>query len=336
VKLGGKAKPEGNKFDFKIKIIRTDLASREYLRSLGISFGAAVEPAIYNNSSYISKLWFINSYPGGILAKENIEDMPESYRRFVSFGNQSELQMGKNIRKEMAVRSNREQIGQNLFYSRPSIQISPPKQKSESRETAEKYAEIAENAEELASCESFREFIEDVLYGEGDPGGGRQEGESAGDEYDEYENDEEIRDILMINNVCESEMYKMSKVEYGFEAPGYISLAKDGQFEIKYRETETAETDGSYVRILFNEKNRGIVTFHKKDFFDDWFTLEKGKRISVDHGGSAYGATTVFSTKKLANTMSLEGGELCASYATEINGIPAETVSYSIKATILN
>ena len=326
--MGGKAKPAGKKFDFKIKIVRTDLASRDYLFGAGEAFGFDGDPAMYQNSSYISKLWFINSYSGAILAKDKIEDMPERYRRFVRFGNPSETEMIRNFQKEMVMLSNREQIGQNTFYSRLSNQ--PPPQNSSRTEPGEtpgepanaKYADIAGNFEGIAAFESFKELVEEVLYGE----------EEADFDDEEYEDDEEIRDILQLNNVYNSEIYKMSKVEYDFSAPGSITKNNDGNFDIQYDETETTGIEGSYMRILFSEKNRDIASFFTKSYFDDWFTLEKGKRVSIERVGAGFGTVTATSTKELANSITLAGGELCAVYTTEVNGVPTESVSYFIQA----
>jgi hypothetical protein len=331
--LSGKVKPEGAKFDFKIKIVRTDLASREYLLGMGGGFGFDGDPVMYQNSSYISKLWFINSYSGGILAKEKIEDMPERYRRFVRFGNPSETQMRKSFIKELVNLKEREQVGQNVFYSRlPSPAGAEDAAGSGSAETAKAgYSEILENFDGLSVFENFREYVEDVLYGEAEPEDAYED-DGDYDDGENYDGDEEIRDILHLNNVYNSEIYKMSKVEYDFNAPGYISLTKDGMFEIKYDETEITGIEDSYVRILFDETNRDILTFHRKNIFEDWFALEKGKRISIERPGADFGMVTSASTKELANTIKLSGGELRMVYTTEINGVPAETVSYRINA----
>lgn len=334
--MGGKVKPEGKKFDLKIKIVRTDLASREYLLGAAGAFGFGGEMAMYQNSSYISKLWFINNYAGGILAKEKVEDMPERYRRFVRFGNPSETEMLKDYRKEMTMLSNREQIGQNVFYSRLSGRADPKaEQIPKTKEAAEaKYAEIMEdienmenmeNMEGLATFENFKEYVEDVLYG--DPEDGFEDGG-----YEEYDDDQEIRDILHLNNVYNSEIFKMSKVEYDFNAPGFINLTKDGMFEIKYDETEMTGIEGSYVRILFGENSRDIVTFHRKNFFDEWFALEKGKRVAVERVGADIKMVTAAAGNGFANTINLSGGKLCMVYTTEINGVPTERVSYCLQA----
>ena len=331
--MGKQIKPAGKKFDFKIKIARTDLASREYLLGAESSFGFDGDPAMYQNSGYISKLWFINNYPGGIPAKDKVEDMPERYRRFVGFGSPSETRMIKDFQKEMAMLSKREQIGQNVFYSQlpaqPNREAPGKKESKKPPQNAEneKYAEIAGSFDGIAAIENFREFIEDALYGEADLEDGYEEDE-------EYEAEEEIRDILQLNNVYNSEIYKMSKVKYDFSASGHISRTKEGMFDIEYDETETTGIEGSCMRILFSENNRDIVTFHSKSFFDEWFTLEKGKRVSIERIGASFGAVTSATAKELSNSITLEGGQLRAVYAMEINGVPSETVSYSIKAKL--
>jgi hypothetical protein len=332
--LGGKLKQAGKKFDFKIKIVRTDLATCEYLLGMSGAFGFDGDPAMYRNSSYISKLWYINNYSGGILAKDKIEDMPESYRRFVRFGNPSEKDMLKNYRKEIVMQKNREPFGHNVFYSRPSSQ---PSQKDAAKNNSgeaqidlaeAKYAEIMGDFEGIVSFENFKEYVEDVLYGDENPENGCGDGEFG----EVYDDDEEIRDILQLNNVYNSELYKMSKVEYDFNAPGHITLTKDGMYEIKYDESEITGVEGSYARIMFSENSRNIATFHKKKFFSDWFALEAGKRVSTEHFGVDFGAVTAAKTKELVNNINLSGGGMRVVYTTEINGVPSEMVSYSIQA----
>ncbi|MCL2814215.1 MAG: hypothetical protein FWD23_06420 [Oscillospiraceae bacterium] len=330
--MGGETKSEAGKFDLKIKIVRTDLASREYLLGAAGAFGFGGEPAVYQNSSYISKLWFINNYSGGILAKEKVEDMPERYRRFVRFGNPSETEMLKNYQKEMIMQSNREQIGQNVFYSRLSSQTEDPVPKNGEAEKGAREAKRAElienieNIEGLAAFENFKEYVEGVLYGEA------PDDDLGEDDWEQYDDDQEIRDILQLNNVYNSEVFKMSKVEYDFNAPGFIRLTKDGMFDITYDETEMTGIEGSYVRIAFCKNNRDIITFHRKNFFDEWFALEKGKRVAIERVGSDIKMVTAASGSGFVNTINLSGGQLCMVYTTEINGVPAEMVSYSVQA----
>ena len=342
--MGGGKKPEGKKFDFKIKIIQTDLVSRNYLRGMRGAFGFDGDMSVFQNSGYVSKLWHINHYSGGILAKDRVEDMPEKYRRFVRPGNASEKEMFKSFKREMAEsesRANREEIGQNVFFTELSIPI-PPEEAGGggAQKPPGKAANAAGKSAGTIPFENLEALVRDILYGEEALGdGGEYDEEYGDDEYDdeeeeydeEYEDDEEIRDILQLNNMYNSEMYKMSKVEYDFNVSGYISLTRDGMIDISYDETEITGIEGSYIRIMFSEKERGVVTFHKKGLFDDWFILEKGSRAAIERSGPGFAAVSTTKTDELKNTMTLAGGELRAVYHTETNGIPTETVSYSLK-----
>ena len=335
--MGGNKKPEGKKFDFKVKIVQTDLAGRNYLLGMGGGFGFDGDMSMFRHSGYVSKLWAINNYSGGILAKDRVEDMPGNYRRFVNFGNPSEKQMFDSFKRELAQASNREEIGQNIFCSQFSTPIPEVPQKEAGKKGAkktanEKYAEIAGDFAAIASLgslEDFEAFADEILYGGDDPEDGEYGEED--EEYDEYEDDEEIRDILQLNNVYNSELYKMSKVEYDFVAPGHISLEKDGMYTLEYDETEMTGVEGR-TWILFGDKTRNIATFHRKGFSDDWFTLEKGKRVTIGRTGPAFNVVLATTAGELKNTITLAGGELRAVYRTEANGVPTETVSYSIKA----
>ena len=328
----------GRRFNFKIRIVQTNIASREYLLARGIGgiSSFAGDPAMYQNSNYISKLHFINNYSGGILAKDKIEDMPERYRRFVRFGDPSDAQMLKNFKKEMSMLANREEVGQNVFYSRLSSQAEGEARPKEAK--TPEYAEAAINFD--AFCEAalsgeadFAQLAKDYLseFAQ-DFEDGEEYEEEYDEEYEDYEDDEEIRDILHLNNVFNSEMFKMSKVEYDFNASGTIDLGGDGLYDIRYDEDEMTGVEGSYIRILFKADNRDIVTVHRKNFFDSWFTLEKGKRVSIERSDGHFNAVTSTNTKELANSLGLEGGSFRAAYTTETNGVPTEIVTYSIKA----
>lgn len=342
--------PEEGKFNFKVKIVQTDLASREYLFGLGQNggFGFDEDPAVYQNSSYISKLYFINNYSGGILAKDKIEEMPEKYRRFIELKNPTEAEMIRNFRKEMIVLANREEIGQNVFYS--SLSNSNPAGYSNSNTAnqsspaaAVEYAEHLGNSESLENFDDFNfniNFNGNVFedFGNFDEDGGDmvEYGDIEYDENDEpgedYRDDEEIKDILLLNNVFNSEMYKMSKVEYDFSVLGDISTTDDGSLNIKYNESETTGFKDSYIQFLFREDNRDIITIRRKNFFDTWFTLENGKRVSIERRGRYSGAVSTTNTKELVNNMTLKGGDMRIIYTTETDGIPTETVFYSIHA----
>ena len=180
---------------------------------------------------------------------------------------------------------------------------------------------IDEGADYYDTNDANEEIYED--YSEDD--------ESA--EIDEdYKNRDEIKDILLLNNVFNSEMYKMSKVEYDFSVSGNISMTNNGMLNIKYNESEITGFKNSYIQFLFNEDNRDIVTIRRKHFFDSWFTLEKGKRVSIERKDRYSGVVTTTSTKELVNNMTIDGGDMRIAYTTETDGIPTESVLYSIHA----
>ncbi|MCL1859396.1 MAG: DUF1934 family protein [Oscillospiraceae bacterium] len=346
--MGGLSNPEEGKynFNFKVKIVQTDLASREYLFGTGFSegFGFGGDLSVYQNSSYISKLYFINNYSGGILAKDKIEDMPERYRRFINLNNPTDAEMIKNFREEMAMLADREEIGQNVFYSslsNPSVYSEPviPSNKlSQINQPTGEYTEHTEIFENLESFDGFNVFEDfgnfdggDIagIYGDGGNDENEECGESIGED---YRDDEEIKDILLLNNIFNSEMYKMSKVEYDFSVLGNISVTSDGSLDIKYDESEMTGYKDSYIQFLFRADNREIVTVRRKYIFDTWFTLEKGKRVSVEIRDRYSGAVATTSTQELVNNITLDGGDMKIAYTTETDGVPTESVLYSIHA----
>jgi len=367
--LGGLLNPlhsAGKKFNFKIKIVQTDLASRDYLFGMGLSDGFGGDPIVYQNSSYISKLYFINNYSGGILAKDKIEDMPEPYRRFIKLDNPTEAEMLKSFKKEMVTLSNREEIGHNVFYSRlshspntvnlsnPSNLSDPPMPPSPSSSSsnpglpgnsmsAEQAGEFGQseymgNIEGLGSFDSLESLVEALYLGgenlelEGLTDYPEDGDNGNGEVYEDYSDDEEIKNILLLNNVFTSDMYKMSKIEYDFNTCGNIILMDDGSLNIKYDESEMTGFKDSYIQFLFHTDNRDIVTVRRKHFFDTWFTLEKGKRVSIEQKGRYSGAISTTSTKELVNNITLDGGDMRIVYTTETEGSPSEMILYSIHA----
>ena len=311
----------GGKFNFKVKIVQTDLAGGDYFYGCGYNSGAS-NSIMYENSSYISKLFFINNISGGIISKEKIEDMPERYRRFVSLDIPSEIDMLKSIKKELDVLSNREEIGQNVFYSNLSADSAGRIPEPESISKSKDFDILLNHLEDFLGSGEYgvEDFVDFDEYGDDD---------DEYDGYESYENEDEIRDILHLNHYYNSEAYKMSKVRYDFSSVGNISLTQDGVLDIRYDESEMTGFKDSYARFLFNEKEKDIVTMCRKSFFETWFTLEKGKRISVAH---EHNAVYTAEAKELVNNMTLEGGDMRLVYVTETNGVPSEMITHIIEA----
>ena len=351
IKLSGLAKPANQadggfsgKFNFKVKISHTDLACGEYLFGTGINGGffGGESPLVYQNSGYISKLYFINNYSGGILAKDRIEDMPEKYRWFMKPEYPTEAEMIKSFEKKMVMLANREEVGQNVFYSTLSNPANTAASFGANPETSGRKAASGEYFGELGEAEyakiyetltGLREFGDAVLYGENDfaPGGSAADND-AGAYYEGYGDDEEIRSLLNLNTVYNSELYKMSKVEYDFSAPGDIRFLDDGSVSIKYDDGEMTGLPDSYMQMLFRPENRDIIIVRRKNMFEDWVALEKGRRISFVKTAHHSDVVVTTSTKELSNGMTLSGGDMRIAYTTETDGIPTESVVYSIKA----
>ena len=334
----------GGKFNFKIKIVQTDLNSPGY-------FFGGESPLISQNSSYISKLNYINNYSGGILAKEKIEDMPEKYRRFIQAGSPSAEEIIKSFKKDVLALVNREDVGQNVFYSRLSNPAASPETSSAGKSASAEIPREIEytaksdsrgNSENFENFENFKDFEDFEIFAGLDAINGFENftefedaffaGGETGEECENYQDDEEIRDILHLNNYYTSDLYKMSKIEYDFTASGNISLRKDGFIEIKYDESEVSGFKDSYIQFLFRPDDKKIVTIRRKNFFDIWFTLEKGKRISVEQRGQYSGSVSTTNTKELVNKMTVDGGEMRFVYINETDGAPSEMIFHSIIA----
>ena len=309
----------GGKFEFRVKIVQTDLTNRDYYSGFAGGMYGGESPLVYQNSNYISKLYFINNYSGGILAKDRIEDMPERYRRFIKPEKQTEAQMMRELKKEIFALANREEVGQNIFYSSSGIAGS-----FESPDSCEYAAEA-----EAAVSEDSGGF-----YGSPEE---LENPEDAGEfeEFDDYVDDgEEIRNILRMNSFYNSDAFKMSRVEYDFAASGTIDLIDGGKFiELRYDESELTGFRDSYIQFIFDAADRDILTVRRKYFADVWFTLEKNKRVSVAKSGKDERTAVTVSAKELANNMTADGGVLRVAYIMEENGAPIEKISYAIRAS---
>ena len=344
--MGGPKNPAGGKFNlfnFKVKIVQTDLTRPDYFYHAFGAMGGGIRnesPIIYQNSQYISKLFYINNISGGILAKDKVEDMPERYKRFISSANPSALEIAGSFIKEMAELANREEIGQNVFYS--SISSAPDLAAAGNHAGLARIFEDIKNGPlaELENHGDFEGFENHEDFEDYEDFEDFEDFEELGEleEFEDYEDyaADEIRDILHLNNYYNSEEFKMSKVEYDFDAPGEISLSEDGSVIIKYDESELTGFSGSYIQLMFRPENKNTVMLRRKGFFDMWLVLEEGKRIpvgSADDNSRNQGADLAANTKELVNNMTLRGGNMRFVYITENNGFPTEMISHSISAS---
>jgi hypothetical protein len=244
----------------------------------------------------------------------------------------------------MAEHVKRDEIGQNVFYnkiSNPAVLNSRPAQTNNIN--AFEFLDGIFGGEPpldkagIASLLSNLSDLSDLSDIAGESGLELANGEKINnfedfEDFEEYESGEEIKNILQLNNYFNSDEYKMSKVEYDFNSSGSISRMENGSLEIKYDESELTGFDGAYSQILFNPKTKNIVTVRRKSFFDVWFTLEKGKRISVGETGRYAGTVHTTVTRELVNNMTANGGEMSVVYITESNGYPYEMISHTIRA----
>ena len=333
--------PAGKKYNFKVKIVQTDLTHPNYLYQAFGAMGGGESPIMYQNSRYISKLFYINNVSGGILAKDKVEDMPERYKRFINTENPSAAEMAGSFIREMAELANREEIGQNVFYSRLS----------DSAETSE--PAIAENFD---LAKEFKNLIAEI-FPESDPsefeavysllqGGERAYGEAGEpDDFDDFDGDdfggiadyelyagEEVKDILRLNNYYNSEEYKMSRAEYNFDVCGEITVADGGSLILQYDESELTGYGGSYIQLMFDPQKRDALTIRRNGYYDSWLFLERGKTIQVSDADNYSGAALAANTRELFNSVTAAGGEIRVVYITETNGFPTEMIYHTINA----
>lgn len=285
------------RFDFKIKIIQTDLTADSdvyhYLNNLNNSS----VPFMVQHSDYIEKLDFINSFGGGTLAR-NQDKSPDRYFERGIF------------QVEIANPAVLEEVERKKEEMRRSV-ISE-------HDTAEDFlrdffGRLAENIENMEEWEFEDVDIPGNLYMFDMMNG------IAADEEDFYEEE----DTPAFSN----------NLEVKFDTTGSIKFLEDNILEVKYDESGMTGEKDAFVRFLFDFDEKDFVTIHRGGQTDIWLNCEKGERVNSSAKSRSFGNGIAVNTKEIINNITPHGGHLCISYIRETNGTPSEMITHVISAS---
>jgi len=327
-------------FKFKIKITHTDLAYNDtFFRMMAENFAMSSFSMMSQNSSYISKLNFINNYEGGTVAGSNSDDSDAD--RVTAKPAQDK--MGNNVFRvtvanpEIAeeIRAKKEKvIRERISEKFNAIRAAKLTNETNGTKTVNDDTDL-EDVDILESLNAFEELTVDADFTDAngdfpDDFGDEFEFEDY-DGYNEYE-----ENGIMADGADIAQIMGTGKVEMKFDAPGSIKFISDSLLEVKYDESEVTGIRDSYVRFLFDMKNKNFVSINRGEDTDIWLDCEKGKRISLPKRTRHTGYIITVNTKELINTMTPDGGQLYIQYIRETNGSPAEIVSHSLSAVPVN
>ena len=302
--LNTKVNPEKTErlFNFKIKIIQTDLAAgnnfSDYLQSLNNSN----VPFMVQHSGYIEKLNFLNSFEGGTLARRQ-DDRNERAGRYPGGFEENVFQANvadPEILEDFARR--KEEMLRDAIngYGSPEILM---------QNLLDKLAEITEewDYEELDILGNL--YVFDVM-------GGTDR---------EYEEDEEE---FWEDGTPESG----NNLEIKFDTTGSIKFLENNILEVKYDESGMVGVRDAFVRFLFDFNKKDFVTIHRRGETDVWLNCKKGERINGSVKSRSFGSNITVDTKELINNITPLGGRLYISYIRETDGAPSEMVTHIISA----
>ena len=339
------AKPAYDKqFKFKIKITQTDLAYNDaFFRMMAENFAMSSFPIMAQNSAYISKLNFINSYEGGTVAGINSDVKNSGTVAAAAKPKQDEI--GNNVFRVAVANP---EIAEEIRIKKEKIIRERIAEKINAMQTAKSSGEIfgiditeLDGMDILESLTAFEELSGDTVFTDFTDANGDSSDEFDDygdyDDYDEYDDyDGYDEDEYMENGADIAQIMNTGKIEVKFDAPGSIKFISDSLLEVKYDESELTGIRDSYVRFLFDVKNKDFVSINRGDDTDVWLDCEKGKRISRQKISRHSGYIITVNTKELINTMTPDGGQLYIQYIRETNGSPAEIVSHSLSAVPVN
>jgi hypothetical protein len=320
------------KFDFKIKVIQTELSENgdfyQYLNDLNNSS----VPFMARYSGYIEKLNFMNSLEGGLLSEnytaqsaESGGENPEVSKGFTENHVFMSVIANQDVLDE--VQRKKEKMMRNMLSKKnaPELVLNDLlEQFFESREAWEfEEVDIPANL-----------YMFDMVNGVNPNSAFADYTESGADENAEFEEFDGYDDYGEYGEPEEFETVEMpdlnSKFEVKFNAKGSIKLLNGNMIEVKYDESDMTGEKNSFIRFLFNPENKEAVTIHRYGAPDTWLNCEKGVRIS--ESGTFRGSIVTVNTKELTNNMSLDGGNLYLSYVRETNGASSEMVTHIISA----
>lgn len=105
---------------------------------------------------------------------------------------------------------------------------------------------------------------------------------------------------------------------------------KGGKIEIEYKESEITGMEGSVTKVVFDKSNASLVSILREGAVSTALVFEEGKRNLCIYQTPYFPIELCINTLSLENTLTYEGGRMCAEYLVEMNGILAEKTNITI------
>lgn len=347
-------KSEPPMFDFKVKIIHTDLMSSDGFHSHFHNAHNSSTAFMSQYSGYIAKLSQLNNFEGGTLSTDDNNDSNVRKNRKKYSADFHEMIYHSNI-ADPAVVADIERTKLEIEEERlASISGNETGDEIDAsmKEFLDAFAEMITELNQKEEWEFEEVDIPSSLYmfdmfnppvrsfeehDEGDKFENEDEDDVFFDDFDDYGDYDDDCDCEECDDRTEEYEAPRNTLEINFDAVGSIRFLENNVLEMKYDESNITGEADTFVKFLIDCDNKDFVTVHRggqSDMPDMWIDCEKGKRINStvahsNHFNSIYS----ISTKEIVNNITPRGGRFKLSYIRETNGMPIEIVTHIISAS---
>lgn len=309
------------KFDFKVKVIQTDLTAHEDFYNYFRNLNESSIPFIVQHSGYIEKLDYMNRFGGGTLASENDNISVDKY-----FGKRIFQVDIANPQVLAEAERRKEAMFKDIVntHGTPEVFV---------RDLLEKLMDGTEEWEFEDVDIPGNLYMFDMMN-KGSHSDAEYNEEEYEDDYEFDENEEEYDDFEELQNeFVKPELAFHNNLEVKFNVTGSIKFLENNMLEVKYDESDMTGIKDAFVRFLFDCEKKDFVTIHRCGHSDTWLNCEKGERVSGMAKSRSFGSSVTVDTKEIINNMTPDGGQLYISYIRETNGAPSEMVTHIISAS---
>jgi hypothetical protein len=341
------------RFDFKIKVIQTDLTPNDDFHSYFKHLNESNVPFMVQHSGYIEKLNRMNRFDGGTLSSPNLPSEYTGADRYFGGVFQADI-ANPDVLAE--IERKKEKMLQDMMTTRGTPE-------NFLKDLIERLADGGAEEWEFEDVDiPGNLYMFDMINGHGNGHGNGanhyhydddyedddyhfqyEDGDfddehDYDEEYEEYEDYhdhdefEEFQEFDSFEEKSESD-FNNNKFEVKFSATGSIKFLENNILEVKYDESDMTGIKNAFVRFLFNFDEKDFITIHRFGHSDTWLNCEKGERISGTGKIRSHGSSITVDTKEIINNMTPDGGQLVVSYIKEMNGTPSEMVTHVISAS---
>ncbi len=109
---------------------------------------------------------------------------------------------------------------------------------------------------------------------------------------------------------------------------------ENGRLTVSYDETELTGMEGATTTVFFDTGNPGVVTMLRYGSVSTALVFEKGKRHICAYNTPYMPFEICIFTRKIENTLTVDGGSIDLDYLIEIHGAKAERTLFSLRVTV--